>query len=93
MTLSATDSTATLANGVVTAVIEKATGKVTRYTLNGTQILDTSGCVYSATVSTMDMVDMVDIWCKRTWNSTVGYKLMSTGCCGAATRGSTDTSC
>ena len=88
VTLTTTGTTATLANGVVTAIIEKSTGKVTSYTLNGTQMLDTSGliyysldggtsfdipsgCVYSATAST---TDMVDISCKRAWNSTAGYK-------------------
>ena len=88
VTLATTSTTATLANGVVTAVIEKSTGKVTSYLFNGTQMLDTSGqiyysfdggasfdvpsgCVYSATVSS---TDMVDISCKRTWNATAGYK-------------------
>ena len=80
VTLSTTSTTATLANGVVTAVIEKSTGKVTSYLFNGTQMLDTSGqiyysfdggasfdvpygCVYAATTST---TDLVDISCKRT---------------------------
>ncbi len=88
VTLTTTSTSATLANGVVTAVIEKSTGKVTSYLFNGTQMLDTSGqiyysfdggasfdvpsgCVYSATVST---TDMVDISCKRTWVSTAGYR-------------------
>ena len=88
VTLSTTGTTATLANGVVTAIIDKGTGKVTSYLFNGTQMLDTSGhiyysfdggasfdvpsgCVYSATVNT---ADMVDISCKRTWNATAGYK-------------------
>ena len=88
VTLSTTGSTATIANGVVTAVIEKSTGKVTSYLFNGVQMLDTSGliyysldggasfdipsgCVYSATVST---TDMVDISCKRTWNAAAGYR-------------------
>ena len=84
VTLSTTSTTATLGNGVVTAIMEKSTGKVTSYLFNGTQMLDTSGqiyysfdggasfdvpsgCVYSATTST---TDMVDISCKRTWNAT-----------------------
>ena len=88
VTLSTTGTTATLANGVVTAVIEKSTGKVTSYLFNGTQMLDTSGliyysfdggasfdvpsgCVYSPTVTT---TDMVDVSCKRTWNATAGYR-------------------
>ena len=88
VTLSTTSTTATLSNGVITATIQKSTGKVTSYFFNGTQMVDTSGqiyysfdggtsfdvpsgCVYSVTAST---ADMVDISCKRTWNATAGYK-------------------
>ena len=88
VTLSTTTTTATLSNGVIQAVIDKASGKVTSYTLNGTQMVDPSnpiyysmdggssyeqpgGCVYSLVTNT---TDHVEISCKRTWNSTAGYK-------------------
>ena len=88
VTLTTTGTTATLDNGVINAVIDKATGRVTSYKLNGTQMVDPanpiyysmdggssyenpSGCVYSVTASS---TDMVDISCKRTWNATAGYK-------------------
>ncbi len=86
--LTTTSTTATLDNGVIQAVIDKASGKVTSYKLNGTQMVDTanpiyysmdggtsyeqpSGCVYSVVSST---TDHIEISCKRTWNSTAGYK-------------------
>jgi len=88
VTLSSTSTTVTLDNGVINAVINKASGKVTSYKLNGIQMVDPanpiyysmdggasydqpSGCVYSVTTQT---ADMVDISCKRTWNATAGYK-------------------
>ncbi len=88
VTLSTTGTTATLANGVVTAIIEKSTGKVTSYLFNGTQMLDTSGQIYYSFdggtsfdvpsgcvyAATTNTADMVDISCKRTWNATAGYK-------------------
>ncbi len=87
-TLSSTSTTVTLDNGVINAIIDKASGKVTSYKLNGTQMVDTanpvyysmdggasyeqpSGCVYSVTTQT---TDMVDISCKRTWSASAGYK-------------------
>jgi len=88
VTLATTGTTATLDNGVINAVIDKTTGRVTSYKLNGVQMVDPanpiyysmdggtnyeqpSGCVYSVTSQT---TDMVDISCKRTWSSTAGYK-------------------
>ena len=88
VTLTTTSTTATLANGVITAIIQKSSGKVSSYLFNGTQMVDTSGqiyysfdgggsfdvpsgCVYSVTTNT---ADMVDISCKRTWNAAAGYK-------------------
>ena len=83
VTLTVGSSTVTLANGVVTAVIEKSTGKVTSYLFNGTQMLDTSGLIYFSMdggssyeqpgnciySATVNMTDMVDISCKVTWAS------------------------
>ncbi len=81
VTLTVGSSTVTLANGVVTAVIEKSTGKVTSYLFNGTQMLDTSGLIYFSMdggssyeqpgncvySATVNTTDMVDISCKVTW--------------------------
>ena len=81
-------STVTLSNGVISATIQKSTGKVTSYTFNGTQMLDTSGqiyysmdggatfdvpsgCVYSLVNSS---TNSIEISCKRTWNSSAGYR-------------------
>ena len=81
VTLTAGSSTVTLANGIVTAVIDKATAKVTSYLFNGTQMLDTSGLIYFSMdggtsyeqpgngvySATVNTTDMVDISCKVTW--------------------------
>jgi rhamnogalacturonan endolyase len=81
VTLTVGSSTVTLANGVITAVIEKSTGKVTSYLFNGTQMLDTSGLIYFSMdggssyeqpgncvySATVNTPDMVDISCKVTW--------------------------
>ena len=81
VTLTVGSSTITLANSVITAVIEKSTGKVTSYLFNGTQMLDTSGLIYFSMdggssyeqpgncvySATVNTSDMVDISCKMTW--------------------------
>ncbi len=81
VTLTVGSSSVTLANGVVTAVIDKATAKVTSYLFNGTQMLDTSGVIYFSMdggtsyeqpgncvySATVNTADMVDISCKVTW--------------------------
>ncbi len=88
VTLSATSTTATLDNGVINAVIDKATGRVTSYKLNGTQMVDPSNPIYysmdggtsyeqpSGCVYSVvtQTTDMIEISCKRTWSSTAGYK-------------------
>ena len=83
VTLSTSGSTATLANGVITATVDTTSGTVTSYLFNGTQMLDTSGHIYYSmdggtsyenpgncvlTVIT-NTTDMVDISCKVTWAS------------------------
>jgi rhamnogalacturonan endolyase len=81
VTLTVGSSTVTLANGRITAVIEKTTGKVTSYLFNGTQMLDTSGLIYFSMdggssyeqpdncvyATTVNTADTVDISCKVTW--------------------------
>ena len=88
VTLATTSTTATLDNGVIQAVIDKATGKVTSYKLNGTQMVDPANPIYysmdggtsyeqpSGCVYSLvtSTTDHVEISCKRTWNATSGYK-------------------
>ena len=83
VTLSTSGTTATLANGVITAAIDTTSGKVTSYLFNGTQMLDTSGLIYYSMDGgtsyeqpgncvysvTRSSADMVDISCKVTWAS------------------------
>ena len=88
VTLSSTSSTVTLSNGVITAVIQKSSGKVSSYLFNGTQMVDPANPIYysmdgGANYSqpsncvysvTTQTSDMVDVSFKRTWNNTSGYK-------------------
>jgi rhamnogalacturonan endolyase len=88
VTLTTTSTTATLNNGVINAVVDKATGRVTSYKLNGTQMVDPANPIYysmdggssyeqpSGCVYSVvtQTADMVEISCKRTWNATAGYK-------------------
>jgi rhamnogalacturonan endolyase len=88
VTLTTTSTTATLNNGVINAVVDKATGRVTSYRLNGTQMVDPANPIYysmdggssyeqpSGCVYSVvtQTADMVEISCKRTWNATAGYK-------------------
>lgn len=88
VTLSTTSSTVTLSNGVITAVIQKSTGKVSSYLFNGTQMVDPANPIYYSMDGgasyeqpsncvysvTTQTADMVDVSFKRTWNSTSGYK-------------------
>ncbi len=88
VTLSSTSTTATLSNGVITAVIQKSSGKVSSYLLNGTQMVDPANPIYYSMDGgtsyeqpsncvysvTTQTADMVDVSFKRTWNSTSGYK-------------------
>ena len=81
-------STVTLANGAITAVIAKATGKVSSYLFNGTQMVDPANPIYYSMdggasyeqptgcvfAVTASTSEMVDVSFKRTWNSTSGYK-------------------
>jgi len=81
VTVALSGTTATLANGVITAAIDTTSGKVTSYLFNGTQMLDTSGTIYYSmdggtsyeqpgncvySVTTSNS-SMVDISCKVTW--------------------------
>ena len=81
VTLSYSGGNATLANGVITAVIATSSAQVTSYLFYGTQMLDTSGRIYYSmdggtsyenpgncvySVTTSN-ADMVDISCKVTW--------------------------
>jgi rhamnogalacturonan endolyase len=88
VTLATTSTTATLSNGVITAVIQKSSGKVSSYLFNGTQMVDPSNPIYYSMDGgasyeqpsncvysvTSQSTDMVDLSFKRTWNSTSGYK-------------------
>jgi rhamnogalacturonan endolyase len=88
VTLSTTSTTATLSNGVISAVIEKSNGRITSYKLNGTQMVDTANPIYysmdggasyeqpSGCVYSLvsSTTDMVHIMTKRTWNANAGYK-------------------
>lgn len=78
----------TLSNGVITAVIQKSSGKVSSYQLNGTQMVDPANPIYYSMDGgtsyeqpsncvysvTTQTTDMVDVSFKRTWNATSGYK-------------------
>lgn len=81
VTLSYSGGNATLANGVITAVIATSSAQVTSYLFYGTQMLDTSGRIYYSmdggtsyenpgncvySVTTSN-ADMVDISCKVIW--------------------------
>ena len=86
--LATTSSTATLSNGVITAVIQKTSAKVSSYLFNGTQMVDTANPIYYSMDGgtsyeqpsncvfsiTTQTTDMVDVSCKRTWTSTAGYQ-------------------
>ena len=88
VTLSTTSTTATLSNGVIVAVIEKSTGRIASYKLNGTEMADPANPIYysmdggasyenpSGCVYSLvsSATDMVHIMMKRTWNATAGYK-------------------
>lgn len=88
VTLTSTSTTTTLSNGVITAVIQKSSGKVSSYLFNGTQMVDPSNPIYysmdgGANYSqpsncvysvTTQTSDTVDVSFKRTWNATAGYK-------------------
>lgn len=88
VSLSTTSTTATLANGVIQAVIDKATGRVTSYKLNGFQMVDPANPIYysmdggaafdvpSGCVYSLisSSSDHVEISCKRTWNANAGYR-------------------
>jgi rhamnogalacturonan endolyase len=88
VTLSSTSTTVTLSNGVITAVIQKSSGKVSSYLFNGTQMVDPANPIYYSMDGgasyeqpsncvysvTTQTADMVDVSFKRTWNNTSGYK-------------------
>lgn len=82
--LSTTSSTATLNNGVIEAIIDKATGKVSSMKLNGVQTVDPAKPIYysmdggstyeqpsGCVYSTViNTPDHVEVSCKRTWTNT-----------------------
>jgi rhamnogalacturonan endolyase len=88
VTLSTTATTATISNGVIQAIIEKSTGRVTSYKLNGFQMVDPANPIYYSMDGGADFdvpsgcvyslisssSDHVEISCKRTWNASAGYK-------------------
>ncbi len=88
VTLATSSTTATLDNGIIQAVIEKSTGRVTSYKLSGTQMVDPANPIYysmdggtsfdvpsGCVFSTViNTPDHVEVACKRTWNAGAGYK-------------------
>lgn len=88
VTLTTTPTTAVLDNGVIRAVVEKSTGKVSSYLFEGVQMVDPANPIYysfdgganyenpsGCTYSVVASTpDMVDISCKRTWRAGAGYK-------------------
>ena len=86
--LTEASASVTLSNGVITAVIQKSSGKVSSYQLNGTQMVDPANPIYYSMDGgtsyeqpsncvysvTTQTTDMVDVSFKRTWNATSGYK-------------------
>ena len=88
VTLTVSADTVTLNNGVIRAVIQKATGKVESYVFGGTQMLDPSNPIYYSISGGKDYevpwgcvfsvvirtADMVEISCKRSWRVDAGYK-------------------
>lgn len=88
VTLTTTATTATISNGVIQAMIEKSTGRVSSYKLNGFQMVDPANPIYYSMDGgasfevptncvysvTTQTSDMVDVSFKRTWNDTSGYK-------------------
>ncbi len=88
VTLTETSTTVTLDNGVIQAIIQKSSGKVSSYKLNGTQMVDPANPIYysmdggttyeqpSGCVYSLvvNRTDHIEISCKRTWNANAGYK-------------------
>lgn len=86
--LTTTSTTATLANGVITAVIQKTSGKVSSCLFNGLQMVDPANPIYYSMdggtsydqpsdcvfTVTSQTSDMVDVSFKRIWNSSAGYR-------------------
>lgn len=88
VTVTTTATTATLSNGIIQAIIEKSTGRVTSYKLNGFQMVDPANPIYYSMDGGADFdvpsgcvyslisssSNHVEISCKRTWNASAGYK-------------------
>jgi rhamnogalacturonan endolyase len=86
--LTVNDDTATLDNGLIRAVINKSSGRISRYQLAGTDMVDPTGSLYysfdggsnyetpSDCVLTVvnQSADSIEISCKRTWKPDAGYK-------------------
>ena len=88
VTLVDSAATATLDNGVIRAVVQKATGKVSSYLFDGVQMVDPTNPIYYSMDGganyeqpggcvysvVANTPDIVDISCKRTWRAGAGYK-------------------
>lgn len=88
VTLTTDAKTATLDNGLVRAVIDKASGRINRYQFAGTDMVDPANPIYysfdggasyeqpSGCVFTVvnQSADSVEVSCKRTWKPGAGYK-------------------
>jgi len=88
VSLKTTDETATLDNGLIHAVIEKSTGRISRYEFDGTDMVDPANPIYysfdggpgyeqpSGCVYSVvnQSAESVEISCKRTWSADAGYK-------------------
>lgn len=88
VTLTTTATTTTISNGIIQAIIEKSTGRVSSYKLNGFQMVDPANPIYYSMDGgaafevptncvysvTTQTADMIDVSFKRTWNNNSGYK-------------------
>ena len=87
VTLTDNGSSVTLANGVVTATIDKGSGKITSMLYGGRQVVQSGGNVYysmdgddgyrdmssCAYVIKTNTADMVDVSFRQTWNGSLPY--------------------
>jgi rhamnogalacturonan endolyase len=88
VTLTVSAETVTLNNGVIRAVIQKATGRVESYVFDGTQMVDPGNPIYYSLSGGKDYevpwgcvfsvisqtADMVELSCKRNWRAGSGQK-------------------
>lgn len=88
VTLTTDAKTATLDNGLIRAVIDKPSGRISRYQFAGTDMVDPANPIYysfdggpsyeqpSGCVFTVvnQSADSIEVSCKRTWTPGAGYK-------------------